>query len=305
MNKDTFIQDWMEGKITPEQLEELKSNPEYEGSIRELNQILKASSQLTPPKKKDKQQAWAELSDRITEGQSEKAAKVIKLNRFIKLAVAVTVILLLTVYLLLPSTTTFTTLPGEQLTYTLPNGTKVTLNAASSISFSASQWDTERKVDLTGEAYFDVTNGKPFTVATRAGNIEVLGTRFNAYHRSGTLRVSCFEGKVSVSSKSNNTVLRKGQMSEIKNNVLEDPKEFDVEKAAAWRTGEFYYENTPLTEVVYELERQFNVEININLNSKRHYTGYFSNKDLDEALKLVLLPMSLKYEKAGSTIEVK
>lgn len=304
MNKNTFIQDWMEGKISPEQLEELKADPAYSESIAELEQILSRSSELTPPRKKSTKQAWDEIADTLDERSPKKNTRVVKFNPLVKLAIAATVTLVFLVYFLLPSSTTYNTLAGEQLTYDLPDGTKVVLNAETSISFDASKWSEERVIQLDGEAYFDVKSGMPFRVETQIGNIEVLGTTFNAYNRNGVLRVSCFEGKVKVRSSSEERVLTEGQASKVVGEVVENPKRFDLEKTATWRTGEFYYENAPFGEVIDELERQYQIKVDIELRD-RYYTGYFNNKNLDEALKLVLLPMSLEYEKDGSTIKVK
>ncbi|MEM1408624.1 MAG: FecR domain-containing protein [Bacteroidota bacterium] len=307
MNKDTFIKDWMEGKVSLEELQELKTDPEYKETIAELEHIMESSSHLAPPKKKSKAQAWSEIADQLEETDpSTGQSRVIQLAPFVRMAVAATIIMLVAMYFLLPSDTTYSTSAGEQLSYKLPGGTAVMLNAETYVSFDESNWEEERLVALEGEAYFNVVKGAQFIVQTSKGRVQVIGTGFNVYNRGEILKVSCFEGKVRViNTQAKEIVLTKGQSSQIEGGNVGEPVVFNKEKTATWRSGEFYYENAPFSEVVAELERQYNVEITLEAMTNRSYTGYFNNKDLDEALKLVLLPMSYKYEQKGSRIFAK
>ncbi|MGD1960512.1 MAG: FecR family protein [Fulvivirga sp.] len=307
MNKHTFLKDWMEGKVSPEELQELKTDPDYKETIVELEHIMESSSHLVPPKKKSKAQAWSEIADQLEETDSSTGeSRIIQLTPFIRVAVAAAVVLLVAMYFLLPSDTTYSTSAGEQLSYKLPDGTEVMLNAETSVSFDESNWEERRMVALEGEAYFDVVKGAQFVVETPKGRVEVIGTSFNTYNRGEMLKVSCFEGKVRViNTRAKEIVLTKGQSSQIEGDNVGEPVVFNEEKTATWRSGEFYYENAPFSEVVAELERQYNVEITLEAMTNRSYTGYFNNKDLDEALKLVLLPMSYEYEQKGPRIFAK
>ena len=74
MNKDTFIKDWMEGKVSLEELQELKTDPEYKETIAELEHIMESSSHLAPPKKKSKAQAWSEIADQLEALNRERQA---------------------------------------------------------------------------------------------------------------------------------------------------------------------------------------------------------------------------------------
>ena len=308
MNKDTLIRDWLEGNISPEQLENFRKDPEYREAIHDLEQIITSSSKLAPPKGKSKAQAWNDFSAMLGETEqpvTKKPAKMVPFSTYRKVGIAATVALIILVYFLIPRSNVIRSGPGEQLTHNLPDGSKVHLNAATNIEYNASKWETARVVQLTGEAYFEVTPGKTFTVKTNAGNIEVLGTRFNTYAREQELKVACFEGSVKVfSDRRSEVVLKKGEYTALDNERWEAPTNFDTAKTATWRSGEFYYNNTPLAEVIAELERQFNIEINTAQAEKRYYTGYFNNRDLEEALKLVFLPMSLNYDREGAIITI-
>ncbi|MDX1629878.1 MAG: DUF4974 domain-containing protein, partial [Fulvivirga sp.] len=146
-----------------------------------------------------------------------------------------------------------------------------------------------------------VEAGPSFIVAGELATISVLGTRFNAYFRE-TAEVRCYEGSVKVTSDKNQIVLEKGE----KTTDASEKQAFTSDDLAApWMSGEFYYKNEPLSLVLDELERQYAITIEHPDLSGRQYTGYFNNKDLDEALQLVLVPMGLSYEKGEDKIIIK
>ncbi|MEM7107488.1 MAG: FecR domain-containing protein [Bacteroidota bacterium] len=308
MNKDKFIKEWMEGAITKERIKALKNDPEYSEVIAELETIFAATNKIIPPQTKNKAQAWEEIADKLVEDEAPlpKKGRVIKLNQLVPIGIAAAITLLLIVYFLQPAETLFTTPSGEQRTYSLPQGTEVFLNAETSLSFDTSNWEKKRTVTLKGEAYFKVSKGGPFIVKTNQGTIEVLGTNFNVFNRHDMLAVSCFEGKVKlIASESKAIILKAGQTSKITRGNMDAPKEFDLQKTATWREGEFYYEEVPFHLVVEEFERQYNLKVVSDTLTSRPYTGYFSNKNLQEAMKLLFPPMSYTYERKGSSVVIK
>ena len=90
--------------------------------------------------------------------------------------------------------------------------------------------------------------------------------------------------------------LTKGLFTKLEQNALAEAKPFE-DKKTTWRDGDFYFESEPLSVVMEELERQFDIEITLQGDSSRLYTGYFSNKNQDEALDMVFKPMSLTYQR--------
>ena len=148
------------------------------------------------------------------------------------------------------------------MTHLLPDGSTVILNADSELSYTASDFDQAREVTLKGEAFFEVTPGSPFLVKGEQGSVEVLGTSFNAYFRNQQLEVSCFTGSVKVSTGESSHMLEPGQLTKSgESEPLSKPATFDQNKVASWRTGEFYFDQVPLSEVLQELQRQFDLEI--------------------------------------------
>lgn len=182
---------------------------------------------------------------------------------------------------------TMTTPKGRQFEFTLPDGTKVWLNAASSIKYPTNFKGKTRKVDITGEAFFEVTPNihQPFIV--KAGNdagIEVLGTSFNvnAYANEHNIRTTLVSGLVKVENISGNlppavnkeVLLKPGQQAIValtsrlskesisnKLQAISIEQEVNVDKIIAWKKGIFNFEGSSLVEVMKELERWYDVEV--------------------------------------------
>lgn len=174
---------------------------------------------------------------------------------------------------------TMTTPTGKQFQFSLPDGTMVWLNAASSIKYPTSFKGNTRTVTVIGEAFFDVVQNQhqPFIVS--AGNnatIEVLGTSFNvnAYPNEENIKTTLINGLVRVTAKTSNlpagnareALLKPGQQAVVTlsgNGVQEITKnsEVDTEKVTAWKKGLFNFEGSSLVEVMKELERWYNIEV--------------------------------------------
>jgi transmembrane sensor len=292
-----FTKDWLEGKISPEELK--KHKEEGDITVNQYEKLISYSSQMKTPDKLTKQQAWEKLVTRINT-QPQPEGKEIKWTRWVSLAIAASVVIALLAYVFVFSAVTVSTQRGERISYVLPDGSEVILNADSKLSFKRIFWSRNRSVDLDGEAFFQVKKGSQFTVTTARAIVTVLGTSFNVFARSERAEVSCFTGKVKVNvKKGDEVILTKGNSTQIENDTLIPPRIFDESKTAAWRSGEFYFESQPMGAVVEELERQFNITIEYHGDATRLYTGYFNTKTLDDALLMVFKPMSLRYHKSG------
>jgi ferric-dicitrate binding protein FerR (iron transport regulator) len=298
MSREEIIRNLMEGNLDPAEAERLSANdPEFAS----LAKIARAGSRLAVPDTQSPQQAWDKLRSRV-EGHS--TSRVVQLTRYLYYALSAAAVLIVGFYFLFVSVKTFTASPGERLAAELPDGSKVMLNAGSSLEYPRFM-RFRRKVSLSGEAYFSVVEGTAFAVHTPTAVVNVLGTEFNVYARDERLEVHCISGTVSVSSKGSSVTLGGGTRTHTVDSSLSQPSSFDPAKEAAWRNGDFYFNLARLEDVAGELERQFNVTIALPDSARgRLYTGYFSNKNLDEALQLVFLPMSLEYTVDGGIIIV-
>lgn len=157
---------------------------------------------------------------------------------------------------------TLTTPQGGQYQLTLPDGTRVWLNAASSIRFPLRFTTGSRVVEITGEAYFEVQKDptRPFLVKTGGVNVRVLGTRFdiNTYADEPAATTTLLDGSVQVGS----SVLRPGQQARVKPdgmiNIVDDS---DAEAAVAWKNGFFQFDHTNLPAVMRQLSRWYDVDV--------------------------------------------
>ncbi|MEZ2443451.1 FecR family protein [Chitinophaga sp. RCC_12] len=169
---------------------------------------------------------------------------------------------------------TMSTPKGRQFRVTLPDGTQVWLNAASSIRYPTLFSGQERKVAVTGEAYFEVAKNAamPFRVSVNnKAEIEVLGTHFNvnAYENEQTIATTLLEGSVRVAAFSNgrqpgNVVLRPGQQAQIESaaktgiRVIENA---NTDKVMAWKNGIFYFDGVSFAEIMRQMERWYDIEV--------------------------------------------
>lgn len=162
---------------------------------------------------------------------------------------------------------TMSTPKGRQYHVTLPDGSGVWLNAASSIRFPTAFVGKERRVEITGEAYFEVKKGiTPFIVsADNRATIQVLGTHFNvnSYNNEARLNVTLLEGSVGVSNSNGRVVIKPGEQAQIEEGEenIHVVKGTDVDKVIAWKNGLFNFEGATLKEVMRELERWYDIEV--------------------------------------------
>ena len=277
-----------------------------------LDMFLSDEIQLKVPEKTSRDIIWANINSQIQDAKLNDEVKIRKIKFSLKyqLSAAASILILIgTFYLFnLNKQIICYTQQGEIAECSLPDKSVVILNADSKISYNKRNWNKSREINLTGEAKFKVKKGSLFTVNTNKGNVRVLGTSFNVFARNDDFKVSCFTGKVQVQLENSNAViLTQGLETQIgSNNQLNSPERFNISHVGKWENGEFYYSDEKIKNVFHEIERQFNVKIITKNIGNRYYTGYFSNKNLEDALEMVCLPMNLKYSyKDKSTIIIK
>ena len=184
----------------------------------------------------------------------------------------------------------------------LPDETKVTLNAASTLTFDEGSWEDNRIAQLEGEAFFNVSKGSKFTVNTSQGTITVLGTQFNVKQRNEFFEVHCYEGSVEVEHKLKKVILKPGEYISIYQKQVTSGN-LPIVKTPSWMEGRNVFRGVPYNEVLDELSRQYDVTITTNVETeKRLFTGAFNDNNLDEALKSVTLPLRLNYKVTGKNI---
>ncbi|MBC9929471.1 FecR family protein [Chitinophaga qingshengii] len=162
-----------------------------------------------------------------------------------------------------PALNTLTTPRGGQFRVTLPDGTAVWLNAASSITYPTAFREGNRQVSITGEAYFEVvTNAnQPFRVTVNDHTtVDVLGTSFciSAYANESAISATLVSGAVKVNTGNTSRVLAPGQQAQIAHGNIQ-VGQADVSAAIAWKNGEFYFHNADIPAIMRQLERWYDV----------------------------------------------
>lgn len=208
---------------------------------------------------------------------------------------------------------TLSTSRGETYIVTLPDKSKVWLNAASSLTYSVSlNVNGKRLVRLKGEAYFEVSKDKahPFIVKTDEQEVEVLGTSFNINAYSSKIRTTLVTGKVSVDIKGvgKQLILIPGQQANFdKIGGSLEKSDVDVFPFVAWKEGLFVYQNVKMVELMEDLGRQYDYEIVFKDQSLKqlHFTGRADKSEsIQSILDIIAITSDLKFTIKGRSIIV-
>jgi transmembrane sensor len=194
----------------------------------------------------------------------------------------------------------------------LADGSKVWLNAASSIKFPSSFSATERTVELKGEAYFEIAKNptRPFTVKVEGQSIQVLGTKFNvnSYTDEGKLTTTLLEGSVRLSNQVGNAVLKPGEQAQSTTNQKIKLTEVETAEFLAWKDGMFNFHRADLHAVLRQFERWYNIDVKFEKDVPDiSFTGkIYRNLNLDDALNnLTFLGVKFKIENRNVTVLAK
>ncbi|WP_119079130.1 FecR family protein [Chitinophaga alhagiae] len=155
---------------------------------------------------------------------------------------------------------------GGEYRLTLPDGTLVWLNAASSITFPVAFASSERAVKVTGEVYFEVAHNpaKPFRVTAGNTTVEVLGTHFNinAYQEEEAVRTTLLEGAVKISTRYERTVLDPGQQARVTSaGRMSVADNVDLDEVMAWKNGYFQFNDADMASVMRQLANWYDITV--------------------------------------------
>ncbi|WP_274473743.1 FecR family protein [Mangrovimonas aestuarii] len=294
MERDKLIKKWLNHELKPDELEAFKQLEDYQ----ELTKLDNALQQFRPSSF-EVDAELIKLQKTIKKGKSKPIWK----NPLWHIA-AVIVLCLGIYYYTITLNTHISTLASQTTSVILPDQSEAQLNAGSSITYNKSNWGDKREVQLNGEAYFKVAKGVRFQVKTELGTITVLGTQFNVKQRKDYFEVICYEGSVEVQSTVRKTILKPGdQVLVINGKPIHREKE--IAKNPAWVEGSSQFISIPLYEVLNELERQYNISIQMKqLDTSRMFTGRFTHTDLDLALKSICTPMQLTYSQSQNSVTI-
>ena len=205
---------------------------------------------------------------------------------------------------------TIETPKGGQFQVVLPDGSKVWLNAASSVKFPVNfNAVTERRIELKGEAYFEVVHNAalPFRVVTDKQVVEDIGTRFNvnAYEDESGVKTSLIQGKVSITTGAKTAVLIPGQQATVVNNIK--ISEVNTEEVIAWKNGYFNFDDEKLDNIMKSIARWYNVDVVFEDESlKRETFGAITTRfaNISTLLRIMEQTGDARFTIEGSTIKI-
>jgi ferric-dicitrate binding protein FerR (iron transport regulator) len=244
--------------------------------------------ELDKPDYEEAEQAWTTTETAI----QSRSESLVRRKRWIYTAAAAMIALLITAGFMLASQqspvpiVSLSTQPGEIAEFNLPDGSTVTLNGNSTISYpDLFAGNASREVHVKGEVYLEVVHLESdgaFTVVTPEGRTTVLGTSFNVKSRGATSTISLLEGAVKIANTDGTDVhLTPGQtatLSQSSITVIED----DVDSRASWRNRLWVFNKTPLHEILQNLEESFGITASVDpdVNLDKSISGKLSTKNL-------------------------
>ena len=200
---------------------------------------------------------------------------------------------------------------GEYQEIVLSDGTKVWINSASSLKYPTAFIGNDRKVELTGEAYFEVAHNpaKPFRVTSNGQTVEVLGTHFdiNTYDDEPSIKTTLLEGRVKVTASANNKVriLLPGQQAALNDNSFTvTPVETDA--VVAWKNGQFMFDNDDVQKIMRMISRWYNVDVEYSgaIPEDTFGGGTSRFKNVSEVLNILQLTGKVHFKVEGRKITV-
>lgn len=308
-DSDEFIAQWLADELDAEKQSEFKNwlnaNPKEKEYFDNLQKVWQKSGRMKTAAGLSETERWERLSGRLSLGRESHQQPKGKQILWRAVSVAAMLILMISAsyyWIVVRGTVTIYVPAGKHEIVTLPSGSQVTLNAESSLEYNKIQWDNHRHVILTGEAFFEVKSGSPFTIQSGHATTRVLGTSFNVKYRQDKVEVACVTGKVQVNLKDaseNGVILTPGLASVVQQDSLPtQPGAFNQQQITGWMSHQFSFESTPLREILAEVERQYNVSVSLKKNiGDRLVTVSFDGADVAKALDIICLTTGLKYSR--------
>jgi len=205
---------------------------------------------------------------------------------------------------------TLATSTGNQYRLILPDGSRIWLNAASSIKFPVCFDGVERSVEITGEAYFEIAPDarRPFMVHYRDMTVQVLGTSFNvnAYTDEQSVATTLVDGAVKVIRGDDHSVLAPGQQVQVSGKNMRVLSDVNTSEVVAWKNDEFYFRRADIQSIMRQLARWYNIKVDYESQdiTERFYARIPRSVPLSEALKALSLTGKVHFKIRERTVSV-
>jgi ferric-dicitrate binding protein FerR (iron transport regulator) len=205
---------------------------------------------------------------------------------------------------------TLKTSRGQMYPVKLSDGSAVWLNSSSSIRFPVAFNEQERRVEITGEAYFEIAHNdrKPFTVSVNGMEVQVVGTVFNinSYTDEGPMKTTLLKGAVRVKKGTQQVMIKPGEQAEATDKSINVKTGINISKEVAWKNGLFYFKNESLKAIMRQISRWYDVDVVFEgkVGDEEISGKMYRSANLSEVLKL-LNELDVNYKIEGKKLIIK
>jgi len=293
-DRDILLAKWLDGSIQADELKLL----EQEVDLKTFEVTLQKQKQFDL-EHRSAEDMWDnfESSTATTQPKDISPSPILKRVGAI-LLLAIAILIGIWVYKNFFGGQEIETKPGQKQEHIYADGSKVQISPNTKIAFNEKNWSSERKIQLEGQAFFEVEKGVPFIVETLSGSIEVLGTAFDVWAMNSTvMRVQCYEGRVQVRAKGGQSqILSKGNGIYLNNNALGTVSNFE-DNSPDWLANMMNYNDISINLVIKDLERFYGVKVQVKkLDSKAKFSGVIPLNDIDKAARYLGESMNWQYD---------
>lgn len=294
-DKEILINKWLNNDLSPKEFDAIKQLDDY----ADYAKISDKAKYFKAPQYNQKA-ALEQLNFATTSRKESSKFTTIKFVAAIA-AIALIVFTLFKTFFTASDLQSYQTDTAITELVKLPDHSKVSLNANSTLSYNKMDWGSKRELHLDGEALFEVEKGQTFTVNTSYAKVEVLGTVFNVRSRDYFFQVTCYEGAVKVTIDQKPFILKPNDLL-----VMEDDKISVIQNQTDlpdWKLNKTLISSQSLDIVLKEFQNYYDVNFDTsNVNTSKIYSGSFPHNNLKSALNSITLPLGLTYSLKGSTV---
>jgi len=299
---DILLAKWYEQNITVEELKILQSHYDLASLSNSLKRMDEFQLDVVPAA-----EGWAGLEKMIERASPTVVQRSGPFGRSrVKFIIWSTVIASLAILSYLYLTKRHTVITNEsqsELMYAFSEGSSSLISPGSHIIYDKDGYDENREVTLSGEAFFDVASGEPFSVKTASGLVTVLGTLFDVWQISNhSLRVECYEGRVSVSSALGvEVILATQEAVYIRRGKVEAKTKIDRQEPD-WKAEIKHYVGIAVKDLIEDLSRFYEYELILNdIDQSDLFTGVIPINDIEKTCDYLATTLGLTYEKDNNS----